>query len=154
RRLWHRRRKRPHRLGRRGRISRYAKLFDLVGDTTDGTGGAHSAKQMFLLTATPVNNGLIDLQHMVELFSRRQADYFKSIGIHSWAGHFRKMEKELLPPSAGQTQPELFDTSLVEAEKVLAGDVLFRELVVQRSRAYVKESQAQQGSRQALFPKR
>jgi hypothetical protein len=40
---------------------------------------------MFLLTATPVNNRLTDLQHMMELFSRRQADYFRDapLGIYT-----------------------------------------------------------------------
>ncbi len=46
--------------------SRYRRLFDIC-----------EGKQMFLLTATPVNNRLIDLQHMMELFTRKQADYFK-----------------------------------------------------------------------------
>ena len=39
-------------------------------------------KTLFLLTATPVNNRLTDLQHMIELFSRGQADYFRT---HRWA---------------------------------------------------------------------
>lgn len=45
--------------------SRYRRMFDL-------TEGPNGVKQMFMLTATPVNNRLIDLQHMIELFSRRQ----------------------------------------------------------------------------------
>src|SRR5688500_9789612 len=63
--------------------SRYRRLFDIV----DG-------KTLFLLTATPVNNKLIDLQHMIELFSRKQADYFKAapLGIHSLPGYFRRIE--------------------------------------------------------------
>jgi superfamily II DNA or RNA helicase len=130
-----------------GRRSRYAEMFDLV-QRADGN------KQMYLLTATPINNRLIDLQHMIELFSRRQADYFKRVGVHSLPGHFRKMEKDLLQSANGQAQPALFDTNLAEAEKVLAGDVLVRELVVQRSRAYVKESQQQQGGTPAFFPER
>jgi len=40
----------------------------------------------------------------------------------------------------------------VEATQVLFNDKLFRELVVQRSRAYVTQSQKQQGSAAALFP--
>ncbi len=45
-------------------------------------------KQVYMLTATPVNNSLIDLQHMIELFSRQEADYFKGpLGIHSLPGH-------------------------------------------------------------------
>ena len=66
--------------------SRYWKLYQLA-----------EGKTLFLLTATPVNNRLSDLQHMIELFSRRQADYFRDapLGIHSLQGHFRKMEKDL-----------------------------------------------------------
>jgi hypothetical protein len=45
-------------------------------------------------------------------------------------------------------------TDEAEAEKVLTRDELFRTLVVQRSRAYVKKSQEQYGGPQALFPKR
>lgn len=52
--------------------SRYRRLYDLI----DGPSGC---KQLFLLTATPVNNRLIDLQHMIELFSRRLPDYFAEL---------------------------------------------------------------------------
>lgn len=115
--------------------SRYWKLFDIADE-----------KSMFLLTATPINNRLIDLQHMIELFSRKQADYFKAapLGIHSLPGHFRKMENEL-----GDAV-----TNEVEAEQVLTNDELFKALVVQRSRAYVRASQLQHGGSQTLFPTR
>lgn len=32
---------------------------------------------MFMLTATPINNSFLDLQHLIELFTQRQEDYFK-----------------------------------------------------------------------------
>jgi superfamily II DNA/RNA helicase len=126
--------------------SHYWRLFDIC----DG-------KTLYLLTATPVNNRLIDLQHMIELFSRRQADFFKEapLGIHSLPGHFRKMENELerlvLEREAGG---EGIETNQVEAEKVLLNDALFRAIVVQRSRAYVKQSQKQHGGNKVIFPKR
>jgi superfamily II DNA or RNA helicase len=127
--------------------SRYRRLYDLL----DGPTGC---KQLFLLTATPVNNRLIDLQHMIELFSRRLPDYFKSkVGIHSLPGHFRKMEKDLLQ-ATNANGAEPVQTDLFEAEQVLAGDALFQALVVQRSRAYVRESQLQQGGSLAIFPTR
>jgi hypothetical protein len=44
-----------------GKPSRYWRFFDIV-----------EGKTLFMLTATPVNNRLIDLQHMIELFSRRR----------------------------------------------------------------------------------
>jgi hypothetical protein len=130
------------------RKSRYFELFDL----NDGVDNPN--KQVFLLTATPINNRLIDLQHMIELFSRRKADYFKTIGIHSLPGHFRKMEKDLQASVDGKAQPDLFDLTLPEAEKVLAGDQLFRELVVQRSRDFVKQSQLKQDDARVIFPVR
>ena len=128
------------------RPSRCRRLYELVGD-----------KDLFLLTATPINNRLIDLQHMIELFSRDRQDYFKAapLGIHSLSGHFRGMEKQL--EKFAVRQHALWDgteTNQAEAEQVLAGDDLFRSLVVQRSRAYVKKSQQQQGGSAALFPEK
>ena len=46
------------------------------------------------------------------------------------------------------------DTDQAEAQKVLLNDALFRALVVQRSRAYVKKSQEQHGGNQVIFPVR
>ena len=127
--------------------SRYYRLFDLI----DGPNGP---KQVFMLTATPVNNKLIDLQHMIELFSRRQADKFKDLGIHSLPGHFRKMEKDLARATESGNGDEATEVNLAEAESVLLGDALFQALVVQRSRAYVRQSQLALGQTAAMFPTR
>jgi superfamily II DNA or RNA helicase len=128
------------------RPSRYRRMYEIA-----------EGKTVFMLTATPINNRLDDLQHMMELFTHRQADYFKEapLGIHSLPGHFRKMEKELEKlVSGGPLEDTLAETNLVEADQVLSNDALFRELVVQRSRAYVKASEEQQGIAQTLFPTR
>lgn len=110
-------------------------------------------KQVFMLTATPINNRLIDLQHLMEHFTQREAGHFKdTLGIHSLPGHFRKLEKELVKRMGGEViQGELPG---VESGDLLAQDSLFRELVVQRSRAYVKQSQLTAGAKEAMFPKR
>jgi hypothetical protein len=140
-------------MGKRGDtavpVSRYWKLHQLA-----------EGKTLYLLTATPVNNSLLDLQHMIELFSRHQADYFKEapLGIHSLPGHFRKMEKDLehqmrRSSSEARVPAGEMETNIVEADKVLGGDELFRALVVQRSRAYVKESSSQEGSGAIPFPR-
>jgi hypothetical protein len=126
--------------------SRYWRMFELC-----------ERKKMFMLTATPINNHLIDLQHLIELFSRRTPDYFKGapLGIHSLPGHFRKMEKELeaLVYGIKDNQLGLFaETNDLEAGQVLANDALFHALVVQRSRAYVKASQERHGGKKTLFP--
>jgi superfamily II DNA/RNA helicase len=112
-------------------------------------------KDVFFLTATPVNNSLLDLQHMMELFTRREPDYFKAapLGIHSLPGHFRKMEKALEAVVSDGTGDGV-GVNQNEAEQVLQNDALFRALVVQRSRAYVKASQATYGGTQAIFPTR
>lgn len=129
--------------------SRYRKFFELID-------GPQGPKQVFLLTATPINNSLDDFHHMVELFSRRQDDYFKTtLGIHSLRGHFIRMERDLKQILENtQNYDSTIETNLAEAEQVLKGDELFQKLVVQRSRAYVKQSQLQQGSSVAMFPTR
>jgi superfamily II DNA or RNA helicase len=127
--------------------TRYWKLYDIC-----------KGKVVFFLTATPVNNSLRDLQHMIEIVSQRQPDYFKAapLGIHSLPGHFRKLEKDLekiLLKKSG-VEDVMPEVNQVEAERVLFNDSLFRALVVQRSRAYVKRSQEQHGASKAIFPKR
>jgi superfamily II DNA or RNA helicase len=132
------------------RKSHYWRMFDIC-----------EGKQLFMLTATPVNNDLTDFQHMVELFSRRQADYFKdkgTLGIHSLAGHIRKLKNEIEAIAIRKEQAmggvlgeDSEVTNLIEAEEVLRYDALFEELVVQRSRAFVKKSLATEDGAM-LFP--
>ncbi len=141
---------RPGEIRGEGRVrpSRYRRLYDLIE-------GPNGVKQVFLLTATPINNRLVDLQHMIELFSRQKADRFKDIGIHSLTGHFRTMEKQLEAELAQTGNgDDSVETNLAEVEDVLQRDDLFQAIVVQRSRAYVCESQKKQGSAVALFPTR
>jgi superfamily II DNA or RNA helicase len=132
--------------------SRYRRLYDIV-----------AGKTLFLLTATPVNNRLIDLQHMIELFSRKQSDYFKAapLGIHSLPGHFRRIEAALQKKlgqksSAAGPTPEGADVTdeAVQAVRFLGDDGLFQALVVQRSRAYVRKSQIAGGAKETAFPTR
>lgn len=123
--------------------SRYWKLYDLC-----------EGKSVFLLTATPVNNHLTDLQHLIELFSRidQPGAFASTLGIHSLSSHFQKLEKQLEQIVRGSSLGELFEQNQVEVEQLLFDDKLFRELVVQRSRAYVTASQKQNGGSDVLFP--
>ena len=127
--------------------SRYWKLYDIARN-----------KAVFMLTATPVNNRLIDLQHMIQIFSRRDVPHYfgaAPLGIHSLPGHFRRMEKALEElVAAKESANGGVETNQVEAEKVLANDALFHALVVQRSRAYVKKSQEQSQATKTIFPER
>ena len=112
-------------------------------------------KQLFLITATPINNSLYDLMHLIELFSRREAGYFRAapLGIHTLRGHFRKMEAavDAIVGGDGYGYVELDRRA---AEEILSKDDLFRALVVQRSRDYVKQSLRQHGGHRVAFPKR
>lgn len=127
------------------RPSRYRLLFDII----DGLKGS---KEIYMMTATPINNRLDDFRHVVELFTRQRDDYFKStLGIHSLRGHFIRMENELKKTIEPGDQL-LLDLNMAEAEKMLTTDILFRHLVVQRSRAYAKQSQIQQKGSAAIFP--
>lgn len=130
------------------RQSRYWQLYDIC-----------EGKQVFMLTATPVNNRLLDLQHMIELFSHHEATHFAAapLGIQSVAGYFRKLEKDLeknLAVTVAEDGSDDVETDQADFERVLGGQELFREIIVQRSRRYVQESQRKYGGRQAIFPKR
>ena len=120
--------------------NRYRKLFDMMA-----TG---SNKQIFMLTATPINNSFLDLQHLIELFSHRQEDYFSQapLGIHSLSGHFKKMEAKL-SSMFGSNISESIDVS----DDIFRGDKLVNQLVVQRSRSYVKKSLSKEEGDKVLF---
>lgn len=120
--------------------NRYRKLFEMMA--------AGRQKQMFMLTATPINNSFLDLQHLIELFTHRQEDYFAAapLGIHSLAGHFKKMEAKL-SAMTGTSVSDSVDVS----DDIFRGDQLVNQLVVQRSRAYVKKSLSNEEGAKVLF---
>ncbi|MDB2318020.1 helicase-related protein [bacterium] len=126
--------------------SRYWRMHDLIGEKTT-----------YLLTATPINNRLLDFQHMAELFTRNRADHFKAapLGIHSFPGHIRKLEKKILKSmrTTGEEKEQL-ELDLSEADEFLEQDLLFKNLVVQRSRSYVIESMKDEGDVQFPEPRR
>ena len=120
---------------------RYRRLFDIIGEG--------KRKQLFMLTATPVNNSFLDLQHQIELFTQRADNFFAvpPLGIHSLKGRIRTMEAQLGKIVATGEAP-------VEAELILKGDSLVKELIVQRSRAFVKKSLGASEGTEVLFPTR
>lgn len=124
------------------RKSRYWRMYEVC-----------EGKQVYMLTATPINNRLTDLQHMLELFSRDNTKHFADapLGIHSLAGHIRKMENALKALVHENTTDGFENTDLAEAQQILNKDDLFKTIVVQRSRSYVKKSMAQEDGK-ILFP--
>lgn len=110
-------------------------------------------KQIFFLTATPINNSVHDFRHILGLVTGRDDRYFaegaRNLGIHSVRGHFIALEKKLLAQQHVATAEQL-DL----AGTVLPQETLFEKLVVQRSRSYVKESQRLIAGGGILFPTR
>ena len=126
--------------------SRYYHLFKLLDN-------AKRPKTVFMLTATPINNRLSDFRHMTELFSRRDEAYFaRTLGVNNLRAHFNQMEK-MLRHRLGSDAADTAD-HMTEAQDVLFTDAFFRELVVQRSRAYARESQKREHGEEAVFPDR
>ncbi len=126
--------------------SRYYRLYDLLDSSI-------RPKTLFMLTATPINNQLSDFRHMAELFTRRDEAYFtRTLGVNNLRAHFNNMERSLRKHLGGDG----FNVgeNLAEVQERLIGDNIFRHLVVQRSRAYAKESQIRETGTTAAFPKR
>lgn len=112
-------------------------------------------KQLFFITATPINNSVHDFRHMIELITNANEPYFaKTLGIHNLRSHFVQLEKKLLGKNQDAQLTLEFGPVILDAEKALKTDIVFHSLVVQRSRKYVKESQLQSGANLVLFPER
>ena len=113
-------------------------------------------KQMFLLTATPINNGVHDFRHILELRTNGDDAYFatgtRNLGIHNLRAHFVQLEKSLLQTPAAAAENEA--SELFRLEDALQKDIIFEELVVQRSRVYVKKSESGCAGGAVVFPTR
>ena len=126
--------------------SRYYELYDLLDDSV-------RPKSLFMLTATPINNRLSDFRHMTELFTRRDEAYFgRTLGINNLSAHFNQMEKALRQ-RVGHDVNDVAE-QMTEVQEILTTDMIFRELVVQRSRGYARESQIRETGKAAAFPDR
>ena len=126
--------------------SRYYKLFDLLHDTK-------RPKKLFMLTATPINNRLTDFRHMIELFTGIDESFFaRTLGVNSLRAHFNNLENALRKILGADVLD--VSASISEANDLLSRDNVFRSLVVQRSRAYARESQIQENVSETVFPER
>ena len=126
--------------------SRYYRLYDLLDNSL-------RPKAVYMLTATPINNRLSDFRHMAELFTRRDEAYFgRTLGVNNLRAHFNNMEKALRQ-TVGHDMPETAEV-MTTGQEILGHDEIFRQLVVQRSRAYARESQIRETGMASAFPER
>jgi len=134
--------------GEKDSRSRYYRLFDLIHDASEGK----EPKSVYLLTATPINNSVIDLRNLIELFSRRKSDHFgRTLGIHNLEAHFASIARALNKVIQAD---ENIEDNLKELDAVLASDPIRSGLIVQRSRAYARQSQQLEHGRATVFPDR
>jgi HKD family nuclease len=126
--------------------SRYYRMFDLMENHD-------SKKQMFMLTATPINNRLADMRNMIELFSRGEEHFFqKTLGIPNLRSYFMVREREIRRELDAESTS--FSDMIPQVNALMTKDKIFDQLVVQRSRAYVRESQIKEDEKSAIFPER
>jgi len=127
--------------------SRYYRMLDVIGK-------ADAHKQVFLLTATPINNGLSDFRRLVELFTQRNDGYFaRTIGINSVQAAFNTLERELRK-KLSITDTQSTTDRAPEITSFVSQHPIFQQLVVQRSRAYARESQKRENKGTLVFPQR
>ena len=112
-------------------------------------------KQVFFLTATPINYSVHDFRHILGLVTAENQAYFTSggrnLGIHNLQSHFNQLEKKFQQQAAdGLLETDFLDAMRQSNE----GRELFAELVVQRSRGYVRSSQMLEKSGDVIFPTR
>ena len=126
--------------------SRYYKFRDFIQNGNEN-------KKVFMLTATPINNKLTDIRNLIELFTNQNESYFsKTLGIHNLRGHFTKLEKDLKNTHGNSVENVSGNVDIIDS--FLKSDEIFENLIVQRSRRYVLESQKQEVGAAAIFPER
>ena len=103
-------------------------------------------KKLYLLTATPINNSLDDIYHLINYFAQNRRAYFARIGVHDFRKHFRDIENQLEDENAEFAEK-------VEEEDLLRQNPILKQVLIQRSREYIKEAEMASETR-ILFPKR
>ena len=106
-------------------------------------------KKLYMLTATPINNSLDDLYHLMNYFAQNQPDHFASIRIRNLRKHFLNAEKRM-----ATNHPDADISEAAEDEDFLRTDELLKRVMIQRSRKYVKQSEGINSPDSPLFPER
>jgi superfamily II DNA/RNA helicase len=107
-----------------------------------------AGKKLFMLTATPINNSLDDLYHLINYFAQGRKDHFASIRIQNLRAHFLDAEKRM-----EKEKPDVAVAEVAEDEDFLRTDDLLKNVLIQRSRAYVKQAEGE-GDNAPLFPEK
>tara|TARA_S200000501_G_scaffold142437_1_gene134488 strand:+ start:3617 stop:6802 length:3186 start_codon:yes stop_codon:yes gene_type:complete len=138
-----------HHFRNREKSKRFKQFMEFINEGNE--------KQIFFLTATPINNSILDLKHMIDLFTGDNDKHFNKppLSIPSLYGHFRRLRNALSVVVATDGIEDIDLSAQLAKEKanqILREDKLVRELIIQRSRRYVKESQKISSGRDIQFP--
>lgn len=115
---------------------RYENLERIIAQH-GGRGSNGQPKKLILLTATPINNDVMDLFHQINLFTRGDRSYFAAAGIGNLHRYFVHARQHRENPSA-----TLFN--------------LLEEVVIRRTRRFIKEAypEATINGKKIHFPRR
>lgn len=118
---------------------RYGNLERIIGSSS-GRSNQGAPKKIILLTATPINNDLLDLYHQINLFTQGDRSYFSAAGIGDLYKYFLKARRET-------NTNRLIGTEIFN---------LLEEIVIRRTRHYIKKAypEATVKGRKISFPQR
>jgi hypothetical protein len=106
-------------------------------------------KKTFLLTATPINNSLVDLYNLINFFAQDNLRHFSPLGIQNLRLHFTRAEQMMKKSEEAEKSSDL----VMQAADFLRTDTLLQAVLIQRSRKFVMESEAMEANA-PVFPKR
>jgi hypothetical protein len=79
---------------RNEKANRYLAL-DTIIQLNGGRGRDGERKKVILLSATPINNDILDLASQIRLFTQSQPDYFREAGIGDLNAYFKRARKQV-----------------------------------------------------------
>jgi SNF2 family DNA or RNA helicase len=79
---------------RNDKANRYLAL-DTIIQLNGGRGRDGDRKKVILLSATPINNDILDLASQIRLFTQSQPDYFREAGIGDLNAYFKRARKQV-----------------------------------------------------------
>ena len=125
---------------RNEKANRYLAL-DTIIQLNGGRGRDGDRKKVILLSATPINNDILDLASQIRLFTQSQPDYFREAGIGDLNAYFKRARRQVNQLGAA------------------AGIVLFNlleEIMVRNTRPYIKAAypNATIKGKPVVFPER
>jgi superfamily II DNA or RNA helicase len=106
-------------------------------------------KKLYMLTATPINNSLDDIYHLINYFAQNKKDHFAELGENNLRKRFLDADRKLDEALADGVDIQ----GLAELEDFIHTDNILKAVLIQRSRAYVTEVEKLDPN-PPVFPKR